>query len=142
MTSTGQARLFKISFPAIDCYFSGTGDMFAALMVCRLRQAVSQVPGLSERSKWLSDDSVAATELPLAKAAEKVLPSMHEILVKTCEGMTDMYSRERQKREARLGRSLNEQEAQAVKSKCAELKIARNIGCLFEPPETFSATAL
>ncbi|CAI0648274.1 unnamed protein product, partial [Colletotrichum noveboracense] len=30
--STGAPRLFKIVFPAIDAYFSGTGDMFAALM--------------------------------------------------------------------------------------------------------------
>ncbi|CAP69428.1 uncharacterized protein PODANS_1_10920, partial [Podospora anserina S mat+] len=92
MTSTKQPRAFKISFPAIDCYFSGTGDMFAALMVVRMREAVcdastSTEPGLDTRRSWLSEDGVGALELPLARAAERVLGSMHEVLAKTAEGL-------------------------------------------------------
>lgn len=88
MTSTRQPRAFQISFPAIDCYFSGTGDMFSALMLVRMREAVYNTEGdLTERESWLSDDSVDVLDLPLAKAAEKVLGSMHEVLMKTAEGM-------------------------------------------------------
>ncbi|KAJ3522027.1 hypothetical protein NM208_g13033 [Fusarium decemcellulare] len=88
MDSTGKARFFKIVFPSIDCYFSGTGDMFGALMVIRMREAVYHADErLRNTASWLSDDSVSATDLPLARAAEKVLASMHEVLSKTCEGM-------------------------------------------------------
>lgn len=62
--------------------------MFSALMLVRMREAVYNTPGdLTERESWLSDDSVDALDLPLAKAAEKVLGSMHEVLTKTAEGM-------------------------------------------------------
>ncbi|PGH06842.1 pyridoxal kinase [Blastomyces parvus] len=38
--SDGSPRLFKIEVPRLDCYFCGTGDMFAAMTVARLREAV------------------------------------------------------------------------------------------------------
>ena len=41
----GSARLFKVEVPVLDCYFSGTGDMFAALMVARLREACAERKG-------------------------------------------------------------------------------------------------
>ena len=64
------ARLFKITFPAIDCYFSGTGDMFGALTVVRMRETVHATPGLDAVPSWISDDSVDALDLPLARAAD------------------------------------------------------------------------
>ncbi|KAL8707300.1 MAG: hypothetical protein Q9220_007643 [cf. Caloplaca sp. 1 TL-2023] len=75
-------RLFKIDVPTIDCFFSGSGDMFAALTVVRLREAVSEV-NLSTTKSWRSPDKVEALDLPLAKATEKVVSSMHSILEKT-----------------------------------------------------------
>ncbi|KAK4132499.1 Ribokinase-like protein, partial [Trichocladium antarcticum] len=102
MTAARRARAFKIVFPAIDCYFSGTGDMFAALMVVRMREAVHNTVaftgggcggggGVGERltgtEAWRSGDEVDALDLPLARAAEKVLASMHEVLTKTAEAM-------------------------------------------------------
>ncbi|KAL8953287.1 MAG: hypothetical protein Q9222_000853 [Ikaeria aurantiellina] len=75
-------RLFKIDVPTIDCFFSGTGDMFAALTVVRLREAVFEV-GLSTTKSWRSPDEVEALDLPLAKATEKVVSSMRVILEKT-----------------------------------------------------------
>ena len=77
-------RIFKIDVPIIDCFFSGTGDMFAALIVVRLREAVTKV-NLSGTKSWISSDDVKATDLPLAKAAENVVASMHAILLKTKE---------------------------------------------------------
>ena len=66
----------------MDCFFSGTGDLFAALAIVRLRES-SLEAGLDKTSSWLSPDHIQATELPLAKAVEKVLASMHKILGKT-----------------------------------------------------------
>lgn len=68
--------------------------MFSALMLVRMREAVYNTEGgLTERESWLSDDSVDALDLPLAKAAEKVLASMHEVLTKTAEGMKGRVQR-------------------------------------------------
>ena len=77
-------RIFRIDAPVIDCFFSGTGDLFAALTVVRLREAVAEAD-LSGTKSWISSDDVNATKLPLAKATEKVIGSMHAILVKTEE---------------------------------------------------------
>ncbi|KLU87682.1 pyridoxal kinase [Magnaporthiopsis poae ATCC 64411] len=150
-TSDGQPRMFKIVFPAIDCYFSGTGDMFAALMVARMREAVHRdtttqaaaaattVP-LGDRASWISDDSVEAVDLPLARAAEKVLATMHEVLTKTLEGMEAEMARVREKLAAAAaaeGAAASEEEQAKVlrlhRSRAAELRLVRNLESLRNP---------
>jgi pyridoxine kinase len=148
MTSDRKARAFKIVFPAIDAYFSGTGDMFAALMVVRMREAVwnlstSDSAGgrkpLTETTSWVSEDSVDVLDLPLARAAEKVLASMHAVLSKTCEAMdADMTKL----REGMAAGSENEEEAKKIhllKSKAAELRLVRHLDCLRFPTVEFKA---
>ncbi len=150
MTSDRRARAFKIVFPAIDCYFSGTGDMFAALMVVRMREAVhkgrvcERGEPLMERQSWLSDDVVDAPDLPLAKAAEKVLASMHEVLSKTAENM------ERTVKKAPAvdgvtggeGAEAEEKKGHLLKSKAAELRLVRHLDSLRFPKVEFRATRL
>jgi pyridoxine kinase len=139
MTSDRRARAFKIVFPAIDCYFSGTGDMFAALTVVRMREAVWNTPGLATAESWRSDDAVDALDLPLAKAVEKVLASMHEVLTKTCEAM-----------DAGLRRRLGEAQAnrgvdgkmRLLKSKAAELRLVRHVDSLRSPKVQFRAVGM
>lgn len=141
MTSDRRARAFKIVFPAIDAYFSGTGDMFAALMVVRMREAVhhdSGDLGLEQRESWISRDGVGALDLPLARATEKVLASMHEVLTKTCESMRAEVKRG----EAAMVRGTDEEDAKAlrlIKSKAAELRLVRHLGSLREPVVEFCA---
>ena len=137
MTSSGKARLFKIVFPAIDCYFSGTGDMFAALMVVRMREAVSAVPGLGDTPSWLSADDVPTLDLPLARAAELVLDSMHELLERTSQGMTAVVERTRQG--LTEAERADEKKLQLVRSKGAELQLVRNLECLRTPTVEFRA---
>ncbi|ERT03056.1 pyridoxal kinase [Sporothrix schenckii ATCC 58251] len=146
-TSTGQARTFKIVFPSIDCYFSGTGDMFGALMVVRMREAVTNAPDaatLLQRRAWLSDDSVDAIDLPLARAAEKVLASMHEVLTKTCDGLEVQM----QAAEATLDRhgvTGDAERAKALhllKSGAAELRLPRNVNSLRSPTVSFHAVKM
>ncbi|KAK5663425.1 hypothetical protein OQA88_3854 [Cercophora sp. LCS_1] len=141
MASDRKARAFKIVFPAIDCYFSGTGDMFAALTVVRMREAVWNTPGLAGRASWRSDDDVDALDLPLAKAVERVLASMHEVLTRTCEAMQGKLksdgvngvtgSDEEEKKKARL-----------IKSKAAELKLVRHLDSLRSPKVGFRAVKM
>lgn len=135
MTSARKPRPFKIRFPAIDAYFSGTGDMFAALMVVRMRQAVTEAGGdLGRRPSWRSDDDVDAPELPLAKAAEMVLASMHEVLEATCASM----QAEVKKAESEIAPS-DEKRLHLARSKAAELKLVRHLSSLREPKALFRA---
>lgn len=109
--------------------------MFAALMVVRMRQAVTEAgEGLGSREAWLSDDSVDATDLPLAKAAEKVLASMHEVLDATCRSM----QAEVKKVESKIAQS-DEKRMHLVRSKAAELRLVRHLSSLREPKALFRA---
>ena len=143
--STAQAdfspRTFKIDVPAIECFFSGTGDMFAALTVVRFREAVTEA-NLSGIKSWISADDVEATDLPLAKAAEKVLGSMHAILVKT--------KKARDQELERIGGPLGviEKEKDSEKifglrcTKAAEVRVARCLEDLRSPRTDWKAEAL
>ncbi|KAL8626898.1 hypothetical protein Q9189_007410, partial [Teloschistes chrysophthalmus] len=134
----GSPRLFKIDVPALDCFFSGTGDMFAALIVVRLREAVSE-QGLSSENSWRSPDEVEAVGLPLAKATEKVLGSMHTILGKTkiardakLEKTSGPHAAFEQDSEKRL---------HLRKTKAAEVRLVQNLGNLRNPDIRFQARA-
>jgi pyridoxine kinase len=140
MTSECKARLFKITFPAIDCYFSGTGDMFAALTVARMREAVYHVDGLKAVRSWVSDDSVEPLDLPLARVAEKVIASMHEVLSKTQQGLNAAV--EKVGEEIDVGTAEGMKEMHLAKSKAAELKLVRNLACLRTPHIEFKAVKI
>ncbi|KAK9418215.1 putative Proliferating cell nuclear antigen [Seiridium unicorne] len=122
-TSTGSPRLFKILFPVFDCYFSGTGDMFAALMVSRMREAVYNAGNdLRQTESWLSRDEVQPLDLPLAKAAEKVLASMHAVLSRTCESMEAEMRNEAAALEKGLSEEEEKRRLHLLRSRAAELR--------------------
>lgn len=138
MTSSRRPRAFQIVFPAIDAYFSGTGDMFAALTVVRMREAVwNNTPGdLSGVEAWRSADDVDALELPLARAVERVLASMHEVLTRTRGAMPEGNG---------AGTAVNGAgekagaRARLARSKAAELRLVRHLDCLRFPEVEFRA---
>ena len=138
MTSTATPRIFGVKIPAIDCFFSGTGDMFAALMLVRLREVVFETDGLSDKDSWVSGDDVEATELPLARAAEKVLATMQVVLMRT----KVQRDEEMEKFNARVQGSDEEHDKKRlhlVKSKAAEIKLVRNLEALKNPVVKFRA---
>lgn len=106
--------------------------MFAALMVSRLRQAAAEANLLETRS-WLSPDDVAPKDLPLAKAAEKVLASMHAVLKDTAE----RYEKEAQAWESEKHDG-SEEEVETLRhlrlTKAAEVRVVRGAKWLREPP--------
>lgn len=140
MTSDRRSRAFKIVFPAIDCYFSGTGDMFAALTVVRMREAVWNTPGLAATESWRSDDTVSALDLPLAKAVENVLASMHEVLTKTCEAMN--AGLRRRLGETQVNGGVGDKKMRLLKSKAAELKLVRHVDSIRSPKVQFHAVKM
>ncbi|KAH7064574.1 Ribokinase-like protein [Macrophomina phaseolina] len=132
-------RLFRLDAPAYPLFFSGTGDMFAALTVARLREECARA-GLLGEASWRSRDDVTPAELPLAKAAEKVLESMHVVLGKTaveCEKEMQKVAAE----ESRLSESIGadgDQEAEREREfkrhlrrmRASEVRVVRNVGDL------------
>lgn len=134
-----RARIFKIDCPSLDCFFSGTGDMFAALMVVRLREAVAAIPGLSETKSWISDDSVQATDLPLARASELVLASMNEVLTRTKkrrdEEVGEVGAQE-------TGREEDQKRMALKRTRATEVRLVRNLDCLKWPEVRFRAETL
>ncbi|KAL2853102.1 Ribokinase-like protein [Aspergillus pseudodeflectus] len=138
--STGEPRLFRIDVPALDCFFSGTGDMFAALTVARLREAVfnDSDAGLRDTKSWVSKDDVRATELPLAKATEKVLASMHDVLERTIEARDAQLKATAG--EAGVGTEETELKKEHLRrTKAAEVRLVRNVRLLREPTVEFKA---
>jgi pyridoxine kinase len=136
-TTTFEPRTFSIRIPAIDCFFSGTGDMFAALLLVRLREAVFNTPGLSETDAWKSENDVKATELPLARAAEKVLASMHAVLTKTKESRDqelELYKKKVTGTDTPDGKKMK-----LVTSKATEVRLVRNLRSLKNPEVMFRA---
>lgn len=109
--------------------------MFAALMVARLREAVT-----TEDWGKMSEDEVPATELPLARAAEKVLASMHAVLVATAEACEAALRREglepgttTEGAGAVVGEASLEQHLKLTKA--AEVRVVRNAAYLGDPPD-------
>lgn len=145
--SNHTARLFKIDVPSLPLFFSGTGDMFAALMVVRLREACLHA-GVTNTTSWVSPDAIAATELPLAKATEKVLASVQMVLEKTVvardrevagwtkdgKGMSTS-----QGVDAEAGEGTRRHLAE---TKAAEVRVVRNVGDLWGPEERYRAVEL
>jgi len=84
MTSGAKPRKFVFDVEMIDGFFSGTGDMFAALTLARFRQE-AEADGVLASAAWRSPDHVPPLRLPLARAIGRVLGSMHLVLVKTRE---------------------------------------------------------
>ncbi|KAF2622066.1 Ribokinase-like protein [Macroventuria anomochaeta] len=137
-TSDFKPRLFRIDTPALPLFFSGTGDMFAALTVPRLIEAVEQAPAeqnLRATSSWRSRDEVAAEDLPLARAAQKVLASMQAVLGKTaesCKQAMDVY-------DARIARGGGGEESEKKRHlalmNASEVVVPRHVDSLMNPPD-------
>lgn len=142
-TSEGKSRIFRVRVPSLDCFFSGTGDMFAALMVVRLREAVSKQPSLSRVQSWISDDSVGALDLPLAKAVEKALGSMQDVLTRTMVARDRELAEWEKEKTAKLVRGEvveeSEKERHLRRTKAAEVRLVRNLDCLRDPKTVLRA---
>lgn len=162
-TSDGSPRIFKVDAPSLPIFFSGTGDMFAALIACRLREATinftfnpkdapsetNSTPHLLSTRSWMPPDAVPATETPLAKATEKVLRSMHAVLVKTAEARSESlsYGNRGNVGRTKLGlddltdeeAGLNDEEKKQRhlrRTKASEVRVVKYVDEMRNPPET------
>jgi pyridoxine kinase len=140
-TSDYKPRLFRIDTPQLPLFFSGTGDMFAALIVPRLIEAVQANPELSSRPSWRSPDDVTAEELPLAKSCQKVLASMQAILGKTteiCHAKMKAYDTRIEKEGRGEGDEASEERTRKrhlALMNASEVKVVRYVKELINPPD-------
>ncbi|CAN9363207.1 unnamed protein product [Alternaria alternata] len=144
-TSDYKPRLFRIDTPQLPLFFSGTGDMFAALTIPRLIEAVhaASTPefNLHAKSSWRSPDHVSAEELPLAKACQKVLASMQAILTRTtsvCQEKMAAYDA----RAAKEGRGEGDEADEEISKKrhlalmnASEVTVPRYVKEMLDPPD-------
>lgn len=112
--------------------------MFAALTVVCLREVIKEA-GLGSMTSWLSPDDVNAIDLPLARAVEKVLASMHAVLQKTKQARDEALER--------VGNSSgqsedNEKDMFLLKTKAAEVRLVRNTSDLRRPSVQYRAKPL
>lgn len=105
--------------------------MFAALMVVRLREAVSKTSDLGQQPSWISPDEVQAVDLPLAAACEKALASMQELL-----GRTKLV---RDKLIEGLSDDIDEKKRHVFVTRAAEVQLVRNLDCLRNPRVEYKA---
>ncbi|KAK5101659.1 putative pyridoxal kinase [Lithohypha guttulata] len=151
--SDGSSRCFVVEVPVLDCYFSGTGDMFAGLMVARLREEAAAA-GLLNKASYASEDDVLATDLPLAKATVKVLSSMSAVLEKTMQARNkemEMWEGERKGMgqvasvdpQDHKGEEGGEERAKSLaRTKAAEVRAVRNARDLIHPKIRYEAKEL
>ena len=147
-------RIWKIDVEALPCFFSGTGDMFAALILVRFREAAIAADLLATRS-WMSPDRVEAVDLPLARAAKTVLASMHTVLEQTMVasnaeleqrfGKTGVEGGTKASMglvvEGLEGKDLEERKRYLAETKATEVRIVRNVGALKCPQERYVVEA-
>ena len=114
--------------------------MFAALTVVRLREAVIEA-GLSGAKSWVSPDGIASVELPLAKAVEKVLGSMHAVLEKTMQARDEELRATEGtiEKEAAMG---SEKRVHLRRTKAAEVRVMRCLEDLRNPKAAWKAVAV
>jgi pyridoxine kinase len=115
--------------------------MLAALMVVRFREAVCDVDGLGQKESWVSGDEVSATDLPLARAVERALASMQEVLARTLvKRNKDIAAWEAKHAASGAKEDADvEKKRHLMRTKAAEVNLVRNLECLKHPEVKYQA---
>lgn len=115
--------------------------MFAALTVVRLREAVAKA-GLLDKKSWVSpeEDDVDAVDLPLARAVEKVLGSMHAVLTRTKKARDEeLKGLKEHLDDEDAGSAESEKRAGLRRAKAAEVRVTRCMAELRDPVAEWTA---
>lgn len=108
--------------------------MFAALMAARFREAVAGTKTAKTES-WIPPDNIEGVEVPLAKAMQKAVAGIQEVLEKT--------KRARDTEMEVVAEILEEKDSEKrlhlSQMKAAEVKLVRNMQSLRSPALRFKA---
>ncbi|KAF9142504.1 putative pyridoxal kinase [Linnemannia schmuckeri] len=127
----GVPRVFAIGFPTYDGYFTGTGDLFSALLVARLDEAVQQeaesdLEGQEKPVSLTNGHHAEKRETALSRACIKVVATMRAVVLRTYQAQ-----------KGTTGRSLDRTLASsaAVVKRC-ELQLIQSKRDIEQPDET------
>lgn len=115
-------RVFAIGFPTYDGYFTGTGDLFSALLVARLDEAVQQEAGSSlegqEKSAPVTNGHLGARkETALSRACIKVVATMRAVVLRTYQAQKGSTGRSLDRTLASSAAVVKRCELQLIQSK-------------------------
>ncbi|KAG0067179.1 putative pyridoxal kinase [Linnemannia elongata] len=115
-------RVFAIGFPTYDGYFTGTGDLFSALLVARLDEAVQQEAGSSlegqEKSAPVTNGHLGASkETALSRACIKVVATMRAVVLRTYQAQKGSTGRSLDRTLASSAAVVKRCELQLIQSK-------------------------
>lgn len=99
------SQVYAIEFPTYDGYFTGTGDLFSALLVARLYES-------------LSEKEVTEKQLPpLARACLKVVATMRAVVLRTFQAQAGTKGRSLDRKQALAVAVIKRCELQLIQSK-------------------------
>lgn len=78
-----ELKVHAIGFPTYDGYFTGTGDLFSALLVARLDEAVHEEAQAKLKTSHGNGHGAQAQLGPLARACVKVVATMKAVVLRT-----------------------------------------------------------
>ncbi|KAF9283650.1 putative pyridoxal kinase [Mortierella alpina] len=78
-----ELKVHAIGFPTYDGYFTGTGDLFSALLVARLDEAVHEEAQARLKTSHANGHGAQAQLGPLARACVKVVATMKAVVLRT-----------------------------------------------------------
>lgn len=99
------SRVYAIEFPTYDGYFTGTGDLFSAVLVARLYESLSE--------KEATDKQLP----PLARACLKVVATMRAVVLRTFQAQAGTKGRSLDRKQASAAAVIKRCELQLIQSK-------------------------
>ncbi|KAG0028778.1 hypothetical protein BGZ81_004426 [Podila clonocystis] len=100
-----ESRVYAIEFPTYDGYFTGTGDLFSAVLVARLYESLSE--------KEMTDGQLP----PLARACLKVVATMRAVVLRTFQAQAGIKGRSLDRKQASAAAVVKRCELQLIQSK-------------------------
>ncbi|KAF9905190.1 putative pyridoxal kinase [Linnemannia zychae] len=120
------SRVFAIGFPTYDGYFTGTGDLFSALLVARLDEAVQQNESQVESKQEGQEEPAtltnghhhgAETDTALSRACIKVVATMRAVVLRTYQAQKGVTGRSLDRSQASSASVVKRCELQLIQSK-------------------------
>lgn len=92
--STRTSRAWYLQFPSLGEYFSGVGDLFAALTLARFSERATDLPPPARASCTEYHGDKDACTLPVAQAVTLAVASLQQVLLRTQEAMTALGNKD------------------------------------------------
>jgi pyridoxine kinase len=119
-STDAKPRAFAIGFPTYDGYFTGTGDLFSALLVARLDEALNNNKSSSSfttTTAATSSESSSSSLPPLARACLKVVATMKAVVLRTYLAQQGTQGRSLDRTQQSASQSVKQCELRLIQSK-------------------------